>query len=110
MIAFKGKEGPCDDYHEAVIYRGPFKKVIDDDGRCFERGVRSAVCQKTFAIMAKEPYADSFIPVPPRQAVAETNAQPMVCDGSPRSPRVTKGEDYRLTIVGQECCDSDGCC
>ena len=28
VIAYKGKEGPCDDYNEAVIYRGPFTKVV----------------------------------------------------------------------------------
>ena len=44
--AFKGKEGPCDDYHQAVIYRGPFKSVTDDDGHVLRRGVRSAVCGK----------------------------------------------------------------
>jgi len=30
--AFKGKQGPCYERNQAVIYRGPFKEVLDDDG------------------------------------------------------------------------------
>ena len=29
--AFKGKEGPCLERNQAVIYKGPFKEVLDDD-------------------------------------------------------------------------------
>ena len=36
--AFKGKEGPCSDHHQAVIYRGPWKSVQDDDGHTLRRG------------------------------------------------------------------------
>ncbi|MEM8709719.1 MAG: methyltransferase domain-containing protein, partial [Planctomycetota bacterium] len=32
VLAYKGKEGPCYDHGEAVIYKGPWKAVIDDDG------------------------------------------------------------------------------
>ena len=110
VIAYKGKEGPCDDYHEAVIYRGPFLKVTDDDGHVFERGQRTAVCRKTFAIMSRAPYADSFIPVEPRHAVTEGRARPMDCDGGLRSPRITKGSDDRRTIAGDDCCQGGGCC
>ena len=31
--AYKGKEGPCRDHRQAVIYQGPWKTVEDDDGR-----------------------------------------------------------------------------
>ena len=33
VIAYKGKEGPCIDQKHAVVYRGPFREVVDDDGR-----------------------------------------------------------------------------
>jgi SAM-dependent methyltransferase len=46
--AFKGKEGACLERNQAVIYRGPFKEVLDDDGHRLRRGVRAAVCDKTF--------------------------------------------------------------
>jgi SAM-dependent methyltransferase len=32
VIAYKGKEGPCFDQKHAVIYRGPFRQAVDDDG------------------------------------------------------------------------------
>ena len=44
--AFKGKEGACRDRKQAVIYRGPWKSVVDDDGHVLRRGVRTAVCEK----------------------------------------------------------------
>ena len=31
IVAYKGKQGPCLERNQAV-YRGPFKKVEDDDG------------------------------------------------------------------------------
>ena len=110
VIAYKGKEGPCDDYNETVIYRGPFAKVFDDDGHVFRRGERTAVCRKTFTIMTRGPYAEDFIPVPPHQPVSQANAKPMVCDGRQRSPRTTKGKNYNLTVVGEDCCGTDDCC
>ncbi len=110
VIAFKGKEGPCDDYHEAVIYRGPFRKVFDDDGHVFERGQRTAVCRKTFKIMTRAPYGDHFVPVEPHKAVSDADARPMDCSGVSRSPRVTKGKDYKLTLVGDDCCGGNECC
>src|SRR5438093_4100303 len=29
--AFKGKQGPCFERNQAVVYKGPFKEVLDDD-------------------------------------------------------------------------------
>ncbi|MGI9473986.1 MAG: methyltransferase domain-containing protein [Rubripirellula sp.] len=109
VIAYKGKQGPCDDYNEAVIYRGPFSVVLDDDGHEFRRGERTAVCRKTFGIMTRAPYTEHFAPVPPHQAVADEDAQPMSCLGELRSPRTTKGEDYNVTS-SDDCCGSEACC
>lgn len=110
VIAYKGKEGSCDDYNEAVIYRGPFSQVVDDGGHVFRRGERTAVCRNTFSLMTQAPYTDDFIPVPPHQAVKDADAKPMNCDGQERSPKVTKGKNYNLTILGDDCCDTEGCC
>jgi len=41
--AFKGRQGPCFERHQAVIYKGPFKEVLDDDNHRIERGKRYAV-------------------------------------------------------------------
>ncbi len=32
VTAYKGKVGPCIERNHAVIYRGPWKQVVDDDG------------------------------------------------------------------------------
>jgi ubiquinone/menaquinone biosynthesis C-methylase UbiE len=69
--AFKGKEGACLERNQAVIYRGPFKEVLDDDGHRLRRGVRAAVCDKTFQIYGSEPYASHFELVEPREAVGD---------------------------------------
>jgi SAM-dependent methyltransferase len=50
VLAYKGKQGPCLERNQAVIYRGPFKRVEDDDGHAYFRGARMAVCDKTFAL------------------------------------------------------------
>ena len=46
--AYKGKDGPCLDQKQAVVYNGPWKQVVDDDGHVLRRGVRTAVCGKTY--------------------------------------------------------------
>lgn len=60
VAAYKGKQGPCLDEGQSVIYRGPFAKACDDDGHLFERGARTPVCAKTFALLGREPYAGMF--------------------------------------------------
>ena len=53
VTAYKGKEGPCIERNQAVIYRGPWKQVVDDDGHTLERGARMAVCDKTFKLYSQ---------------------------------------------------------
>src|SRR5882672_532164 len=69
ITAYKGKEGPCIERNQAVVYRGPWKQVVDDDGHTLERGARMAVCDKTFKLYSQPPYAGQFILVPPRDEV-----------------------------------------
>lgn len=111
VIAYKGKGGPCHDHNEAVIYRGPFKQVWDDDGHVFQRGQRTAVCRELFQLMSKPPYAEHFIPVTPRTEISAEKATAFDCrGGKSRPPRVTKGSDYKLTVLGGNCCDTEDCC
>jgi len=108
VTAHKGKQGPCYEAGEAVIYAGPWRRVEDDDGHVLERGVRSAVCAKTFRILSSAPYAAETIGVEPRVRIPEDERRGFDCSRSaPRSPRETKGLDYRETR--QPCADS-GCC
>ena len=111
VIAYKGKDGPCMEHNEAVIYRGPFKQVCDDLGHFYERGKRVAVCRKTFEILTREPYADSFVAIEPCTEIAEADAKPFVCDGeaNERSPKVSKGKSLKLTIA-DSCCGPGECC
>ena len=104
--AFKGKEGLCREGLQAVIYKGPFSVVKDDDGHVIPRGVRYAVCDKTFRLFQREPYREQFEFVEPLTAVEEP--APFDCSrDSLRNPRETKGLDYDVTTdacTGPDCC------
>ena len=109
--AFKGKQGACLDCNQAVIYRGPWRKVEDDDGHTLTRGQPMAVCEKTFRIYSSAPYTQEILPVPPREAVASESAPVFDCSrDTARHPRETKGLEYRATTNGDAtCCGPDGC-
>ena len=110
--AMKGKEGPCWDRNQAVIYRGPWRKVEDDDGHTLLRGQPMAVCEKTFRIYSSGPYAKEIIAVEPLESVALEQAPPFDCSRDTiRHPRETKGLEYRTTTdANAACCGPEGCC
>lgn len=109
--AWKGKEGPCWDHNQAVIYRGPWSEVRDDDGHVLRRGVRTAVCEKTFRLLTHEPYAYDIIPILPLVGVPAESAPAFDCGRTAvRSPRETKGMSYDRTTAEPSRCDSNGCC
>lgn len=111
--AFKGKQGPCFERNQAVVYKGPFREVLDDDGHRMERGVRYAVCDKTYNLYKKQPYGDCFEFIDPVQEIPAENAQPFDCArNTVRHPRETKGQDYRATTEASQCCEGGGgsCC
>jgi arsenite methyltransferase len=117
VAAYKGKEGPCWDQKHAVIYRGPFRQVEDDDGHVLKRGIRTAVCEKTYRIYSQEPYRSQFELVPPRVPVPLEEAPPFPCAPGylRRDPKETKGADYRVTSeTHASCCapnnGNGGCC
>jgi arsenite methyltransferase len=113
--AFKGKDGPCWERNQAVIYRGPWQEVVDDDGHRYRRGERTAVCDKTFKLLTAEngPYSGEFIPVEPYREIPLETARAFDGDRtSVRHPRETKGSDYHLTKTseGSGCCEPEGGC
>lgn len=113
VIAYKGKEGACWDHNEALIYRGPFASVSDDDGHTFLRGERVAVCRKTFDIFMRPPYAAHFYAVTPLTPVAADEAPAFPCTGGVlrRDPRASKGQDYQVTASGSGgVCTPEACC
>jgi SAM-dependent methyltransferase len=108
VTAHKGKQGACYEANEAVLYAGPWRRVEDDDGHVLERGVRTAVCAKTYRILTAAPYAGETIALPPRVPVPEPERRGFDCARTaPRSPRETKGLDYRET---REPCAGGSCC
>src|SRR5229473_165450 len=109
--AFKGKQGECFERNQAVIYRGPFKEVLDDDNHRMQRGQRYAVCDKTYNLYHKAPYQDSFEFVDPIIEVPPTEAKPFDCSRtSLRHPKETKGQEYDVTTeANNKCCDGGSC-
>ena len=109
--ALKGKQGPCVERNQAVVYRGPFKEVLDDDNHRMERGRRYAVCDKTYNIYRKAPYAEFFEFIEPLTPVPLDEAQPFDCTRTAlRHPKETKGQDYTATTDAAQCCDGGSCC
>jgi ubiquinone/menaquinone biosynthesis C-methylase UbiE len=112
--AWKGKQGPCFERNQAVIYKGPFLKVLDDDGHAMERGKRYAVCDKTFQLYQQPPYHGHFAFVEPLVPVPADEARPFDCSGMrERHPRETKGLDYDATTDAAQCRtggDGASCC
>jgi SAM-dependent methyltransferase len=105
ITARKGKEGVCLEGGHAILYRGPWKRVVDDDGHTLERGVRTAVCAKTFRILSSEPYAAQTLGIEPLSHVPESERAVFDCSRTePRHPRETKGADYRVHKPASESC------
>ena len=107
VIAYRGKEGACWDKKQAVVYRGPFREVKDDDGHVLRRGVRVAVCEKTFELYSRAPYREYFDFVEPLVPVPPDEVKPFPCGASMlvRDPRETKGQDYQATTESAgDCC------
>jgi arsenite methyltransferase len=109
--AFKGKQGICLDRGHAVIYRGPWQAVSDDDGHRYVRGERVAVCEKTYEILKRSPYCDEFMTVPCYLEVPVDQAPLFDCNTpSLRDPQISKGQK---TVFDQNsCCNpaSSSCC
>ncbi len=58
-----------------MIYRGPWKRVEDDDGHVLVRGERLMVCDRTLETLTSEPYAPEVI------AVAARSSREVSCCG-----------------------------
>lgn len=114
--AWKGKEGPCLERNQAVVYNGPWKAVIDDDGHKLFRGKRMAVCDKTFNIYSRAPYSDQITPIDPLVEIPLEEAEqfsPKDCSRPTiREASETKQDLKRENVIPGEssCCGSDGCC
>ena len=107
VIAYKAADGPCLERNQAVIYKGPFKEVLDDDNHVYHRGERMAVCDKTYQLLQQAPYRDHFLPVEPLNDIPVDSAAEFDCTVDVLRPaKETKGSDYNET----KCCEGDSCC
>ena len=99
------------EHNQAVIYKGPFREVLDDDGHRLARGERIAVCDKTFDLYQGPAYKEHFAFVEPRIPVAPQDAQPFDCDRARRRhPRESKGAEYSASTDSAVSCTTSGCC
>ncbi len=110
--AWKGKQGPCLERNQSVVYTGPWKAVIDDDGHTLFRGKRMAVCDKTFGIYSQAPYADSIVPLPPAIEVPLEEASEFDCRRNAVRPAATSkaGQPEVTVLPDDDCCGSTSCC
>ncbi len=106
FTAIKGEDTPCLEGGHAVVYRGPFSAVEDDDNHRYERGARTAVCGRTFRMLTADPYQPHFVALAPAQEIPEPEQALFACDRDTlRHPGETKGS---RVIVPAE--NSSGCC
>jgi len=113
VVAYKGKQGPCFDHGQAVVLKGPWKAVLDDDAHVYERGVPTAVCAKTFALLCRAPYAGQFELLEPAEPVDPTTAPVFAC-APPAAPDLTDAATpARRSVAGMTTAAGDAgsaCC
>jgi ubiquinone/menaquinone biosynthesis C-methylase UbiE len=111
VTAVKGASSPCLDLGQAVVYRGPFRSVTDDEGHEYPRGERMAVCERTYRLLTGAgpyqggPGGGEFIGIEPQTPAAP---RPWCTPPGTRRPAAeTKAAAHRSD--GGECCGpSDG--
>lgn len=110
--AYKGKQGPCWELGQAVMYRGPWSEVHDDDGHVYRRGERVAVCAKTYDLLMRDPYQKSFLGLRSINEPPLAEAVPFDCNTPAlRDPKVTKGLAPFEGSQAVACCSGlTGCC
>lgn len=110
--AYKPTSDVCLEKNQAVIYKGPWKSVTDDDGHTMERGKRYAVCSKTFDLLQKDSYNSSLEYLSPKVPISDQEAQEFDCSTRLyRDPKITKGLDFMEAINDEDCCaPSSNCC
>ncbi|MDQ6958568.1 MAG: methyltransferase domain-containing protein [Mariprofundaceae bacterium] len=101
LTATKPEDTECLDYGHAVIYKGPFSEVHDDDGHVYYRGERMAVCQHTYRFLTEGPFSEYFIGIEP----ANTSKPSKFCApaGTRRPASMTKGGTHSGSS-GEACC------
>ena len=102
VTATKGKGSECIDKGHAVIYRGPYSYIKDDDGHEYFRGERMAVCERTFNFLTEGPHHEDFIGIAPTK---DQKSRPWCSpSGTRRSAIETKGGIHVNREDNRSCC------
>jgi SAM-dependent methyltransferase len=103
VTAVKPEGGECLDYGHAVIYRGPFAEVRDEEGHIFPRGERIAVCARTYKALTQGLHQDNFLGITP--ATLDEPKTWCAPHGTRRPAAVTKGSTFHATCnTDSDCC------
>ena len=102
LTAVKGEGVPCYDRGHAVIYRGPYASITDDEGHVYYRGERMAVCERSFKLLTNGVYQDDFIGITP----AELREPVEWCapSGTRRPVQETKSGVHDMERKSAACC------
>ena len=103
ITAVKPQNEPCIDKGHAVIYRGPYSEVYDDEGHVYLRGQRMAVCERNFKLLTGDTYGDDFIGIAPAEEQEGTSWN--CATGTIRAVSETKGGRHQ-----DKCNPGGGCC
>lgn len=103
ITAVKPMNEECIDKGHAVIYKGPFSEVYDDEGYVYLRGQRMAVCERNYHLLTSETYDNDFIGIAP--AVAYQGKSSSCTPGALRPASVSKGGQHQdCSNTGSSCC------
>jgi arsenite methyltransferase len=103
ITAVKPENQPCIDKCHAVIYRGPFSEIYDDEGHVYYRGQRMAVCERTYHLLTGNTYGEFFIGIP---SAIDFPGTPWDCaTGTIRNVTASKGSQHQ-----DKCSPGGGCC
>jgi arsenite methyltransferase len=111
LQAYRGGEAQHVDRGHAVMYRGPWKEVQDEDGRSFVRGARTAVSAEIYQRVMASPYQQEIIGIPSYLEVPGEQAPLFNSQLHLRDPQVTKGTKTVFDEPSEEGdASSEGCC
>lgn len=103
ITAIKPKQEACLDRGHAVLYRGPYSEVRDDEGHVYYRGKRMSVCERSYQLLTGTAYAGDFIGIAPQEVIP---GKPWcAAPGTLRPAKVTKGAQHKdNNAAGNSCC------
>lgn len=108
LLAQKPSAESCIDKGHAVIYRGPFASVTDDEGHLYLRGERMAVCERSYTLLTQGDYQTHFIGVAP--AVVGSDTPYCAPSGTRRPAAESKRAAHRMEESAPACAPNNGCC